>query len=108
MGWPAATLGAKVTEAQAWQDSGQEPARSHALPDSFTVLTQSFKITTAMTSRASLVWWAGCMLWNPEPGGPLSQAMAGVAGTLAAVQGCLEPGPPHVEPCTATGLVTHH
>lgn len=36
----------------------------------------------------------GCMLWNPEPGGLLFQAMAGVASTRAAVQGCLEPGLP--------------
>lgn len=56
MSWPGATLGTKVTEAQAWQESGQEPARSCALPDSFMALTQSLKVTAAMTSWASLVW----------------------------------------------------
>lgn len=33
----------------------------------------------------------GCMLWSPEPGGRLFQAMAGVASTRAAVQRYLEP-----------------
>lgn len=34
------------------------------------------------------------MLWNPEPGGPLFQAVAGVISTQAGIQGCLEPGIP--------------
>lgn len=38
------------------KESGQEPAGSHALPDSFTALTQSCKVARAMTSRASLAW----------------------------------------------------
>lgn len=101
---------AKVTEAQAWQEIGQESARSRSLPDSFMALTQSFKVTIAMTHRGPPLYGMslsgqGCMLWNPEPGGPLAQAMAGVASTRAAIQGCLKPGLPHVEPCTATGLV---
>lgn len=50
VGWPGATLGAKVIEVQVWQESRQEPARSRALPDSFTALTQSLKVTAAMTS----------------------------------------------------------
>lgn len=70
MGWPGATLGAKVIEAQALQKSGQEPARSHALPDSFKALTQSFKVTATMTSWASLVWhvteWAGLHALEPR------------------------------------------
>lgn len=36
----------------------------------------------------------GCMLWNPEPGGLLFQAVAGVASTQAGAQGCLETGLP--------------
>lgn len=56
VGWPGATLGANVTEVQAWQESRQKPARIHALPDSFTALTQSLKVTAAMTSWAPLVW----------------------------------------------------
>lgn len=57
-----------------------------------------------MTSWASLAWHVTVVGGAAEPAGLLFQAVAGVASTAAAVQGCLEPGLPTWSLALALGL----